>query len=101
MERLRAERLQQARNSLVKQVFDDAIQTLETQSREGGDDSEGQDLLVRARSEQADAVQAALLRPEQEAGLDARVSILEEASRMSSRDGPRKEHLHQDRQTNH
>ncbi len=99
-ERLRSERLQQARHSLHDRSFDDAIQILESQSSEMGDDPEVQDLLARARAEQTELVQGALSRAEQETVLDLRVNILEEALRMSPRDGRVKEQLHQARNLN-
>jgi hypothetical protein len=100
MERQRSQRLQQARQALSNRAYDDAIQTLEAQAREMGDDPEVQDLLARARSEQAEAVQGALVRAEQESVLDVRVNILEEALRHSPRDIRVNEQLHQARNLN-
>jgi hypothetical protein len=99
-ERMRSERLQQARQFISDRSFDEAIQTLEVQAKEMGDDPEVQDVLDRVRSEQAELVQGALSRAEQEAVLDVRVNILEEALRMSPRDGRVKEQLHQARNLN-
>jgi serine/threonine protein kinase len=100
MESQRTERLQQARESLGNKAYDDAVQTLEAQAREMGDDPEVQDLLSRARLEQAEAVQGALVRAQQESVLDVRVKILEEALRQSPRDVRVKEQLHQARNLN-
>jgi serine/threonine-protein kinase len=79
MKQRKTEELRRARQSLDDQAFDDAIQLLEGLTNEIGDDLECQELLVRARSERADAVQGALHRVEREPGLDKRIQILEEA----------------------
>ena len=100
MERQRVERLRDARQFLNDEAFDDAIRTLEAAKSESGDDEEVRQLLGRARSEQAEAVQTALSRAEQEVVLDVRVQILEEALRKSALDVRLKEQLHQARNLN-
>jgi hypothetical protein len=93
-ERTRAEGLWQARRSLDNHAIHDAIHTLERLAREVGDDPEIRELLTRTRSEQADAVQDALTRAEQEADLDRRMKILKEALQTSPQDSRLKEQLH-------
>jgi eukaryotic-like serine/threonine-protein kinase len=92
-DRQRSEGLRNAKQSLNNQAFDAAIQTLEELAKEIGDDVDVQDLLVRARSEQVDAVQGALSRAEHESGLELRANILEEALRKSPQDARLKEQL--------
>ncbi len=94
LEQTKTEGLRQARQSLDNHAVHDAIQTLERLTREIGDDPEIRDLLTRTRSEQAEAVQNALVRAEQEADLDQRMKILKEALQKSPQDGRLKEQLH-------
>ncbi len=94
LERTRTEGLRQARQSLDNHALHDAMQTLERLAREIGDDQEIRELLTRTRSEQAELVQDALARAEQEADLDRRMKILKEALQKSPQDGRLKEQLH-------
>ena len=91
--RTKTEGLRQARQSLDNHAVHDAIQTLERLAKEVGDDLEVRDLLARARSEQAEAVQDALVRAEQEADLDRRMKILKDALQKSPQDARLKEQL--------
>jgi serine/threonine protein kinase len=93
MKQQKIEGLQRARQSLDNQAFDDAIQILEGLANELGDDVECRELLIRAQSERADAVQAAVHRAEQEPGLDKRVHILEEALGKYPQETLLEEHL--------
>ncbi len=99
-ERQREERLKEAKQLLKSQSFDEAIRSLEAQAQEEGDDPELRDLIDRARSDQAVAVQIAMKHADQEAVLDVRVNILEEVLRMSPHDSRVKEQLHQARALN-
>ena len=93
-ERRKSECLQKAKESLRKQAFDDAMHTLEAMAKEADNDVEIQDLLTRARTEKAAAVQGALWRAQQESVLDLRVNILQEALRKSPQEGELNEQLH-------
>ena len=92
-ERRKNEAVQKAKESLRSQAFDDAIHALEAMAKEI-DDVDVQDLLTRARTEKAAAVQGALWRAQQESVLDLRVNILQEALRKSPQEGELKEQLH-------
>jgi serine/threonine-protein kinase len=93
-ERRKSECLQKAKESLRNQAFDDAVHTLEAMAKEMENDAEIQDLLTRARTEKAAAVQGALWRAQQESVLDVRVNILQEALRKSPQEGELNEQLH-------
>jgi serine/threonine-protein kinase len=92
-ERMRAEGMRQARQFLDNHALHDGIQALERLARDVGDDTEIRDLLTRTRSEQAEAVQDALGRAEQEADLDRRMKILKDALQKSPQDGRLKEQM--------
>ena len=72
MERVRMQRLADARQFIEDQSFDHAIRTLEAAIRESGDDEEVRALMGRARTTQAEAVQSALTQAEQETVLPRR-----------------------------
>ncbi len=100
MERVRMQRLGDARQFIEDQSYDHAIRTLEAAIRESGDDEEVRQLLGRARAEQAEAVQGALARAEQEMVLARRVEMLEDAQNMNPQDQRVREALHQARNLN-
>jgi eukaryotic-like serine/threonine-protein kinase len=91
--RTKTEGLRQARQFLDNHALHDAIQTLERLAKGVGDNLEVRDLLARARSEQAEAVQDALAHAEQEADLDRRMKILKDALQKSPQDARLKEQL--------
>ena len=100
MERIRAQRLADARSFIEDRSYDHAIRTLEAAISESGDDEEVRQLLSRARAEQTEAVTSALAQAEQESVLARRVEILEDALNMSPQEMRVREALHQARNLN-